>query len=68
MSRITLDNIAHSYLPNPRGEGDYALKRIDTVWDDGGAYALLGPSGVRQDHPAEHHFRTAHTQRGPGSL
>ena len=45
MSRITLNNIAHSYLPNPRGEGDYALKRIDTVWDDGGAYALLGPSG-----------------------
>lgn len=45
MAQITLKNLAHSYLPNPRGEQDYALKEMDHVWQDGGAYALLGSSG-----------------------
>lgn len=45
MARIVLDDLAHSYRPDPKGPGDYALKRIHTVWEDGGAYALLGPSG-----------------------
>jgi glycerol transport system ATP-binding protein len=45
MARITLDNLAHSYLPNPKAEADYALKPMNHVWQDGGAYALLGPSG-----------------------
>ncbi len=45
MARIELDEIAHSYLKNPKDESDYALKRIHNEWDDGGAYALLGPSG-----------------------
>ena len=45
MARIELDEIKHSYLPEPKGEEDFALKRIHTVWEDGGAYALLGPSG-----------------------
>jgi len=45
MARIELNEIAHSYLPKPKGESDYALKRIHNVWDDGDACALLGPSG-----------------------
>lgn len=45
MARITLSNLAHSYLPNPLSEADYALKAMDHVWRDGGAYALLGASG-----------------------
>ena len=45
MARITLQNIRHSYLPNPVSADDYALKHVDLAWDDGGAYALLGPSG-----------------------
>ena len=45
MAKITLDNLAHSYLPNPKGEADYALKQVDHVWGDGEAYALLGASG-----------------------
>ena len=45
MARITLDHLAHSYRPDPRGPEDYALKEIDHVWRNGGAYALLGPSG-----------------------
>ena len=45
MAQITLDKLAHSYLPNPRSDADFALKQIDYVWQDGGAYALLGPSG-----------------------
>ncbi|MFN7268945.1 MAG: ABC transporter ATP-binding protein [Cereibacter sp.] len=45
MARITLSNLAHSYFPDPKGEADYALKEMDHVWEDGGAYALLGSSG-----------------------
>ena len=45
MAQITLQNLAHSYLPNPKSEDDYALKEMDHVWQDGGAYALLGSSG-----------------------
>ncbi len=44
MARIVLDGIAHSYGSHPRSPADYALKRLDHVWEDGGAYALLGPS------------------------
>lgn len=45
MSRITLSKLAHSYNPNPTSDADYALKEMDHVWQDGGAYALLGASG-----------------------
>ena len=45
MARITLSKLAHSYMAQPKGEADYALKEMDHVWDDGGAYALLGSSG-----------------------
>jgi glycerol transport system ATP-binding protein len=45
MARITLDRLAHSYSPNPKGPDDYALKELDQTWGDGEAYALLGPSG-----------------------
>ncbi|MDO6460490.1 ABC transporter ATP-binding protein [Granulosicoccaceae sp. 1_MG-2023] len=45
MAQITLDGIRHSYLAAPSGEQDWALKNMDMVWEDGGAYALLGSSG-----------------------
>lgn len=45
MAQITLKNLAHSYYANPSAESDFALKEMDHVWDDGGAYALLGSSG-----------------------
>ena len=45
MAQITLSKLAHSYFPKPRGEQDFALKEMDHVWQDGGAYALLGSSG-----------------------
>jgi len=45
MSRIELNQVAHSYLARPVKDSDYALKRIDNVWEDGAACALLGPSG-----------------------
>jgi len=45
MARITLSNLAHSYFRSPKSEADFALKEMDHVWDDGGAYALLGASG-----------------------
>ena len=45
MAQITLKNLAHSYLSNPTKESDFALKEMDHIWDDGGAYALLGSSG-----------------------
>ena len=45
MAKITLSNLRHSYEANPQSPEDYALKKIDLDWQDGGAYALLGPSG-----------------------
>jgi glycerol transport system ATP-binding protein len=45
MAQITLSNLAHSYLRNPKSDADFALKEMDHVWQDGGAYALLGASG-----------------------
>ncbi|MBP1804376.1 ABC transporter ATP-binding protein [Rubellimicrobium aerolatum] len=45
MARITLRNLAHSYLAQPRGEEEFALKELDHDWADGEAYALLGASG-----------------------
>jgi glycerol transport system ATP-binding protein len=45
MAKITLDNLAHSYLPNPSEEDDYSLKELNHDWQDGEAYALLGSSG-----------------------
>jgi len=45
MAKITLENLAHSYLPNPKHEDDYALKELNHDWVDGEAYALLGSSG-----------------------
>jgi glycerol transport system ATP-binding protein len=45
MAKITLDNLAHAYYPNPKGEDDFALKELNHVWSDGEAYALLGSSG-----------------------
>jgi len=45
MARITLQDLRHSYSPQPTTEDDWALKRLSLDWDDGGAYALLGPSG-----------------------
>ncbi|MBC7178532.1 MAG: ABC transporter ATP-binding protein, partial [Roseovarius sp.] len=45
MAKITLDNLAHSYLARPASEADYALKELNHVWGDGEAYALLGASG-----------------------
>ncbi|PVA09605.1 ABC transporter ATP-binding protein [Pelagivirga sediminicola] len=45
MAKITLDNLAHSYLPKPESEDDFALKELNHDWADGEAYALLGASG-----------------------
>ena len=45
MAKITLDNLAHSYLPEPKQPDDWALKEMNHVWADGEAYALLGASG-----------------------
>ena len=45
MARITLSNLAHSYMKNPKSPSDYALRKLNHEWEDGAAYALLGPSG-----------------------
>ncbi|TCD11894.1 ABC transporter ATP-binding protein [Oricola cellulosilytica] len=45
MAKINLSGLAHSYMPNPSSDADWALKELNLEWDDGGAYALLGPSG-----------------------
>lgn len=45
MASLTLESLAHSYLPSPRTDQDFALKEVNYTWEDGRAYALLGPSG-----------------------
>ncbi|MDF2235514.1 ABC transporter ATP-binding protein [Albimonas sp. CAU 1670] len=45
MARITLDDLAHAYMPDPQRDEDYALRPLNLDWADGEAYALLGPSG-----------------------
>lgn len=45
MAEITLSSLAHSYRPDPQSEADFALKETNHIWQDGGAYALLGASG-----------------------
>lgn len=45
MAKIDFHNIAHSYMPHPQQESDWAIKPLNHTWKDGGAYALLGPSG-----------------------
>jgi glycerol transport system ATP-binding protein len=45
LASITLEKLAHSYLPNPQAEADFAVKEVNHTWEDGCAYALLGPSG-----------------------
>lgn len=45
MASLTLESLAHSYLPRPRTDEDFALKEVNYTWEDGRAYALLGPSG-----------------------
>lgn len=45
MAKITISELRHSYVANPKLDEDWALKNLDLEWLDGGAYALLGPSG-----------------------
>jgi glycerol transport system ATP-binding protein len=45
MAKIILDDLRHSYMPNPQKPEDWALKEMSLELRDGGAYALLGPSG-----------------------
>jgi len=45
MAKITLSNLAHSYLADPKSDDDYVLRPLNHEWEDGAAYALLGPSG-----------------------
>ncbi|WP_108060698.1 ABC transporter ATP-binding protein [Poseidonibacter lekithochrous] len=45
MAKITLSNLAHSYMQDPKTKEDYVLQPLNHEWDDGAAYALLGPSG-----------------------
>ena len=45
MAQVSLKDLRHSYMAQPAGDQDWALKQLSIDWSDGGAYALLGPSG-----------------------
>ena len=45
MSKITLQDLSHSYLQSQNKDEDWAIRNVNIDWQDGGAYALLGPSG-----------------------
>jgi len=53
MARIDLVDLAHSYGGNDAPPKSFALKPITMTWRQGGAYALLGPFRLRQDHAVE---------------
>src|ERR1700680_820809 len=48
MARIDLVDLAHSYGGNAAAPESFALKPVSMTWRQGGAYALLGPSGCGQ--------------------
>ena len=43
MSKITLNELSHSYLQSQSKDEDWAIRNVNIDWEDGGAYALLGP-------------------------
>ena len=45
MARIDLVDLAQSYSGNDAPLESFALKPVTMTWRQGGAYALLGPSG-----------------------
>src|ERR1700743_3194348 len=48
MARIDLVDLAHSYGGNDADPQSFALKPVTMTWRQGGAYALVGPSGCRE--------------------
>ena len=60
MARIDLVDLAHSYGGNDAPPESFALKPVTMTWRQGGAYALLGPVRLRQDHAAQPDFRHRH--------
>ena len=65
MSKITLENLSHSYLDKQNSDSDWALRNIDLDWKDGGAYALLGPSGpyeLERLQPVDFFPQTTHLE------
>ena len=43
MAKVTLKGLSHSYLKTQSSDADWAIRGVDIDWNDGGAYALLGP-------------------------
>jgi glycerol transport system ATP-binding protein len=64
MASITLDKLAHSYLPKPADDADFALKEIDYHVGRRRSLCPAWRLGLRQDHPAQHHFRPARSFQG----
>ena len=60
MAKITLKDLSHSYLSKQSSDADWALRGVDIDWKDGGAYALLGTSGWK-DNIIKYYFRCIKT-------
>ncbi|NCX59379.1 MAG: ABC transporter ATP-binding protein, partial [Rhodobacteraceae bacterium] len=43
MAKIELRKVAHNYAPD-LAQDNYALSECDITWENGGRYAVLGPS------------------------
>ena len=52
-----LDHLAHAYKPIRRRRRTTPSRRSTMSGTEGGAYALLGPVRLREDHAAQHHLR-----------
>ena len=63
MARVELQEIAHSYIPDPRSDADYALKHIHDIWDDGfqsncGFHIAPGHSACSDNGPPGRFLKT----------
>ena len=51
MAKIEFKNVGHCYDVSAENKV-YALNPFSLTWEDGGRYALLGPSGCGKDNNA----------------
>ena len=65
MARITLDDLRHSYIAEPRGRRGLGAEAARPRLGRRRRLCAARPVGLRQDHAAQPHLRPAHADRGP---
>ena len=63
MAKITIDNLRHSYMPEPKRDEDFALKHVASRLGRRRRLCAARPLGLRQDHAAQSHLGPASRPR-----